>query len=87
VPSRNSHLNINSCIVSSDYFSISKIVPGQLSCNTLLSVGADIYTQIVTKNQNSSGSYNHKKLELMLVIESLLQDNNQRCTYDIYTLV
>jgi hypothetical protein len=50
--SRNSHLNINSFIVSSDTSSIGTVVPGQISCNTLLIDGVDIDTKIA----NSTGS-------------------------------
>jgi hypothetical protein len=46
VLSRNSHVNINSLIVSSDIFSIGTIVPGQICCNSLLIDAVDIDTKI-----------------------------------------
>jgi len=54
--SRNSHVNISSLIVSDDAFSINTIVPGQISCNSLLIGGVDIDTQIDTQIENASDS-------------------------------
>jgi len=49
-------VNISSLIVSNDSFSIGTIVPGQISCNTLLVNGTDIDTKIDTKIENASES-------------------------------
>jgi hypothetical protein len=54
VLSRSSHVDINSLIVSNDTFSIGSIVPGQISCNSLVIEGVNIDT-----------SLNEKKIHLM----------------------
>ena len=45
-------MNISSLIVSDDAFSIDTVVPGQISCNTLLIDGVNIDTQIANATSN-----------------------------------